>query len=318
MMALKMLFVADPAETMLVDRDTTFAIMLEAQRRGHQVFEAWIEGLSERNNVPLARVAPVRVQRAERPNHFKREPWAVVPLHDFDVVFMRKDPPVDEAFYYSLLLLERVDRARTQVVNEPRGILAANEKLYALQFKDFTPETLVTRSSADIVQFYRDMGEDIILKPLDGHGGEGVLRVMKGDRNLKSMIEVLTRFGSKWIMAQRYLPAARQGDKRIILVDGKPVGAILRVPPEDDNRGNIHIGATVRKTSLSPREREMCEALGPTLRRDGLTLVGIDVIGEKLTEVNVTSPTGMQEMGRFDGTCPEGILLDVVEARAGR
>jgi glutathione synthase len=315
-MALKLLFVADPVDTFNPLRDTTFAIMLEAQRRGHACFEAHLDGLSALHGVPRARCAQVTVQRAERPHHFLRQPWNVATLASFDAIFMRKDPPVDDAYTTALWLLDLTARERTVVINEPRGILAANEKAYALRFPDFIPESLVTRSAADVLAFFEEMNGDIILKPLDGHGGAGVLRATRGDRNLASMIDLLTADGRRSIMVQRYIPAARQGDKRIMLVDGRPVGAILRVPPEHDNRGNIHVGATVEKTTLTPREHEMCEALAPQLHRDGLVLVGIDVIGDLLTEVNVTSPTGVQEIGRLDGTCPEAALLDVVEARA--
>lgn len=315
-MSLRLLFVCDPMETMLVDRDTTFALMLEAQQRGHVVHEAWLDMLSMRGAEPWCRAFPVTVQRAVQGQHFQRRGMERAPLASYDAIFMRKDPPMDGAYVTSLWLLDAVDRAHTQVINEPRGILAANEKLYALQFKDFIPPTLVTRSMEEVLAFFRDVGGDMIIKPLDGHAGAGVLRCIQGDRNLRSMMELLMQGGRSWVMAQRYLPEARQGDKRILLVNGTPVGALLRVPAEDDNRGNIHVGAQVQASSLSPRDVALCEALAPALRRDGLLLVGIDVIGGQLTEVNVTSPTGAQEIGRFDGTCPEGALLNLVQQRA--
>lgn len=315
-MSLDMLFVVDPVESFNPNRDTSFAIMLEAQRRGHAVFEARVDGLYAVTGVPWARCAPLTVTRAERPGHFQRGAWTERPLESFRVVWMRKDPPVDDAYTTACWLLDLTNRAHTQVINAPRGILAANEKVYALRFPSLVPPTLVDRDAGEIARFMAQQGGDVILKPLDGHGGAGVLRAQAGDRNVRSMVELLTRQGTRPIMVQRYLPAAREGDKRILLVDGNSVGAILRVPPADDNRGNIHVGATVHKTTLTARETEICAALGPALRQDGLTLVGIDVIGDFLTEVNVTSPTGAQEIGRLDGTCPEAVLLDVVEARA--
>jgi len=318
MTPLHLLFVVDPVDTFNPTRDTSFAIMLEAQRRGHAVFEAHLTGLSAVGATPWARCARLTVQRAPKPDHVQRGDWISKPLETFDAIFMRKDPPVDAAYTTACWLLDLTSRARTQLINAPAGILAANEKIYALRFPAFTPPTLVTGNPAEVSHFMDDVGGDAILKPLDGHGGAGVLRATSGDRNVRSMVELLTHQGTRPVMVQRYIPQAREGDKRILLVDGNPVGAILRVPPEDDNRGNIHVGATVHQTTLTARESEMCEALGPALRRDGLTLVGIDVIGGFLTEVNVTSPTGAQEIGRLDGTCPEGVLLDVVEARVPR
>ena len=317
-MALNLLFVADPLDRFNVERDTTFAMMLEAQRRGHACFEGHHTGLQVERSRAFSRCNRATVQRAAQGSHYARGPWETLPLDHFDAVFMRTDPPMDDRYITALWILDLADRAKTQLINEPRGILAANEKMYALQFPEFTPETLVTSSAAEVKRFFKDVGEDIILKPLDGHGGSGVLRVTAGDRNFNSMIELLTHEGRRWVMVQRYIKAARQGDKRILLVDGNPVGAILRVPSDEDNRGNIHVGAVVQKASITAREQELCAALSPVLTRDGLRFVGIDVIGELLTEVNVTSPTGAQEIARFDGSCPEGVLLDSVEARAVR
>jgi glutathione synthase len=315
-MSLRILFVADPLESFNIHKDTTFAMMEAAQQRGWTCFEAQVSGLTAHNGVPHARSARVTVQRKDPPNHFTRDAWDNHALSGFDAIIMRKDPPVDAAYTTALWLLDLTDRRRTQVLNEPKGILAANEKVYALRFPEFIPDTLVSSRSDDVVAFYRDMGQDIILKPLDGHGGLGILRVTPGDRNLRSMIELLTLDGKRCLMAQRYLPAARLGDKRILLVDGEPLGAVLRVPSEEDNRGNMHVGGQAQPTDITAREREMCAALGPQLRKDGLTFVGIDVIGERLTEVNVTSPTGAQEIARFTGNNAAARLMDVIGRRA--
>lgn len=317
-MSLRVLFVADPLETFNIHKDTTFAMMEAAQQRGWSCFEAHVPGLHAQGATPLARCAPVTVARQAPPQHFTRGAWNVEPLSSFDAVIMRKDPPVDAAFTTALWLLDLTDRRRTQMVNDPRSILAANEKVYALRFPEFTPETLVSSQAQDLVAFYKAMNQDIILKPLDGHGGRGILRVSPGDRNLHSMIELLTNDGQRCIMAQRYLPAAREGDKRILLVDGEPVGgALLRVPAEADNRGNMHVGGTAQNAPITARERTLCEAVGAQLKKDNLPFVGIDVIGERLTEVNVTSPTGAQEIMRFTGVNAADRLMEVLKKRAG-
>jgi glutathione synthase len=312
-----MLVVADPVASLVPETDTTFAIMLEAHRRGHAVYHALVTDLYATSGVPMACASRVLMHHTPAPGHCLVHPPTVLPVASFDAVFIRKDPPVDATYLSALWLLDLASQ-HTVMVNAARGLLAANEKVYATRFSHWMPETLVTSRFDRVLGFYHDVGEDVILKPLDGHAGAGVLRAQKGDRNLRSIFEQLSGYGLRHVMVQRYLPEARQGDKRILLVAGEPVGAMLRIPAEDDNRGNLRAGAAVHPASPTPREEEMCAALKPALLSDGLLFVGIDVIGERLTEVNVTSPTGARQIARFNGTCPEGILLDAVEKRLQR
>jgi glutathione synthase len=235
---------------------------------------------------------------------------------DFDVVFQRVDPPADADYVIATQILALCRKAR--VLNRPEGILAANEKLYALHFRDLMPETLVTRSMRQLVDFLAKVGGEMIVKPLDGKGGEGIFHLRHGDRNLFSLLELTTQFGTRRIMAQRYLPDVRRGDKRILLLDGEPLGALLRVPAENEVRSNLHVGGKATATTLDENDLRIVERVAPSLRRDGLFFVGIDVIGGRLTEVNVTSPTGVQEVNALDDTRLEARILDGVEARARR
>jgi glutathione synthase len=230
------------------------------------------------------------------------------------VALQRKDPPVDAAYIVSTQLLALC--RRTVVLNRPEGILAANEKLYALHFADLMPETLVTREIARLVDFMAKLGGEMIVKPLTGRGGEGIFHVRHDDRNLFSILEQSTDFGKRWCMAQRYLEAIRQGDKRILLLDGEPLGAVLRVPSERDIRANFHVGGRPAPATLDEGDRRIVERVAPYLRRDGLFFVGIDVIGGLLTEINVTSPTGVQEINALDGVRLEARILDGIEALA--
>jgi glutathione synthase len=231
---------------------------------------------------------------------------------EMDLVFQRKDPPVDESYVTATQILALLVRAL--VWNRPAGILAANEKLYALHFADLMPETLVARESARFLDFMDRMGGEMILKPLGGCGGEGIFHVRRDDRNLYSMLEQTTRFGTRLAMAQRYLPEVRGGDKRILLIDGEPLGAVLRVPAEGETRANLHVGGRPQKASVDEADRRILARLRPWLLRDGLHFVGIDVIGGRLTEVNVTSPTGIQEMNALDGARYEERVLERIEA----
>jgi glutathione synthase len=233
-------------------------------------------------------------------------------LEEVDAVFMRKDPPFDMDYIFSTYILDLLGQ-RTLVVNDPVGLKMANEKMYALLFPDLIPRTMVTREQLHLKAFLDELGGEMIIKPWDGNGGRGVLLLSRKDRNLNSLLEMATDDGRRYVIAQQYVPEVRNGDKRIILVDGEPRGAILRVPAEDDHRGNMHVGARVQKTALSARDREICAAIGPTLRRDGLLFVGIDVIGDYLTEINVTSPTGIQEINALDGVRIDAEIIDLVE-----
>lgn len=295
---MRILVVMDPIERVLVDKDTTFGFMLAAQRRGHELYYCNIDHLYAVGGGGGARAAAVEVA-ADQADFFRLGEWQDRAFDDFDTIWMRKDPPVDRAYLHATHLLDLAGRAL--VVNNPSGIRYANEKIYALQFPDFCPKTVVTRDMARIRAELRAAGEPLIVKPVDGHGGAGVFLLRPDDRNVGSIVETLTEEGTRWVMVQQYLPAAREGDKRIILIDGEPKGAILRVPREDDNRGNIHVGGTVVATGLSERERAICAAVGPRLRADGLWFVGLDVIGGYLTEINVTSPTGIREVEKLGG-----------------
>jgi glutathione synthase len=307
-----MAFVMDPIQSIDIRGDTTFALMLEAQRRGHRVFTVDPGDLGVENGRVLGKVFPVTLRR-ELGNHADvGEPQLADLDAEMKFVFQRKDPPVDEAYVTATQILALL--ARALVWNRPAGVLAANEKLYALHFADLMPETLVARESARFLDFLDRMGGEMILKPLGGRGGEGIFHVRRDDRNLYSMLEQTTRFGTRLAMAQRYLPAVRSGDKRILLLDGEPLGAVLRVPAESETRANLHVGGRPQKASVDEADRRILARLRPWLARDGLHFVGIDVIGGRLTEVNVTSPTGIQEMNALDGARYEERVLERIEA----
>jgi glutathione synthase len=309
-------FAMDPLESVDIQADTTFVLMLEAQARGHRVLHADPSNLGVSGGRVLARVRPATLRR-EVGRHFELGPEAAVVLDDAaDVVLQRKDPPVDAEYVTSTQILALCRRAL--VLNRPEGILAANEKLYALHFPELMAETLVTRSIPQLVDFLAKMGGDMIVKPLEGRGGEGVFHLRHDDRNLFSILEQSTRFEKRRVMAQRYLPAVRQGDKRILLLDGEPIGALLRVPLERETRSNLHVGGRPARATLDDADRRIVAALAPRLRRDGLFFVGVDVIGGLLTEVNVTSPTGVQEINRLEGTRLEARILDAIEALVER
>jgi len=310
----KFAFIMDPLEHVLVDKDTTFVFMLEAQFRGHEIYFLGLRDLYARGPHVIARARRCEVMRKDP--HYKFLDDAVeYPLETFDAVFMRKDPPADAAYLYATMLLSLADSHRTFVLNNPAGLREANEKLYALNFPDAIPPTLVTYEIPRLKTFLDEQGGEMIVKPLDGHGGEGVFLVTTKDRNIGTILETVTQFESRLIMAQRYLPEARIGDKRLIVLDGQPLGCMLRVPRDDENRGNIHVGGNCVKAPLTERDREICAMLKPRLERDGLYFVGLDIIGDYLTEVNVTSPTGVQEIDRLDGANLEGKVIDFVESR---
>lgn len=309
----RFLFVMDPIEGILPDKDTTFALMLEGQRRGHGIYYCTQPGLFSRGTIPHARFHRADLLRATP--HFRLYEDSEAPLEWFDIVFMRKDPPVDVDYLFATHLLSLVDATRTLVVNNPRALRDANEKLYALQFPSLIPPTIVTSHMARLRAFLDEVGGDMIVKPLDACGGAGIFLVRQDDRNLNSILEVSTSNGRRLTMAQKYLPAVRSGDKRVIVLDGEPIGAVLRVPREDETRSNIHVGGTCVATTLTDRDLEITRTLAPRLRADGLFLVGLDIIGSYLTEVNVTSPTGIQEINALDGTHLEERVMDAISAR---
>ena len=306
-------FVMDPVESLDIAGDTTFVLMLEAQRRGIRVLEAHPDGLEVDGGRVQARVRPLTLRR-EPGNHFDAgETFCLDFDAEADLVLQRKDPPVDTAYVTATQILGLCRRAL--VLNRPAGILASNEKLYALGFADLMPPTRVTASIASLEAFLDDLGGEMIVKPLDGRGGEGIFHVHREDRNRGSILEQSTAFGSRPVMAQAYLEEVREGDKRILLADGEPLGCVLRVPAERDHRANFHVGGSAARASLDADDRRIIERLAPSLRRDGLFFVGIDVIGGRLTEVNVTSPTGVQEIDRLEDRCVEADLLDAMQAQ---
>ena len=311
---MKIGFVMDPIDRVNVNADTTFAFMLAATARGHEVAYMKMEDLAARGARALGAWRWAQVRRdADSPAQLGDEERG--DLSHFDAIFMRKDPPFDIDYLHACHLLERAEDEGVLVVNKPSGLRAANEKLYALHFAEVIPETLVTRDKGDIRAFATEMGGRCIVKPIDGHGGEGIFLVDIEDRNFNAILEVSTTDGRHRVMCQRYLPKAREGDKRVILLDGEPLGGILRVPRADDNRGNIHVGGSVVKAELTDADLAICEAVKDRLRRDGLWFVGLDIIGGTLTEVNVTSPTGIQEMSRLNDVDGAGAVIEWVESR---
>jgi glutathione synthase len=318
-MSRRFLFVMDPVEQILPDKDTTFVFMLESLRRTHQVFYALVPQLFLHHGTPHTTARRIEVMRPEpgQPlSYFRLFEERTEPLTWFDAVFMRKDPPFDMSYFFATHLLGLVDAAKTLVVNDPRGLRDANEKLYALHFPGVVPPSLVTARIDRLKAFLEELGGEMIVKPLDGCGGAGVFHLHRSDRNLNAILETSTDNGRRLIMAQRYVPEIRQGDKRLIVLDGRPLGGVLRVPRDDEHRGNIHVGGSVAKAEITARDHEICAALASRLKADGLYFVGLDIIGEWLTEVNVTSPTGVQEINTLDGVTLEANVIDFVEQRS--
>lgn len=305
-------FLMDPLESVRVDHDSTFAVMLEAQRRGHRVYYFEQGWLRFDGRAAAARMRHVTLHR-DQGHLFDVLDEAVRPLSSLDVLFLRKDPPVDAEYLHATQLVELCDGRPPVYINAPAGLRDANEKLFALRFPDLMPETYVSSELPALTEFISRHPQGTILKPVDGFGGKGVVFLGPGDRNTRSLLELLTRNGREAIIAQAYVPRSREGDKRIILVEGEPVGAVLRVPPADDHRGNMAVGGTPQKTELTAREREICARLKPVLLEKGLLFVGIDTLGDWLTEVNVTSPTGIAEIDQLDGILVEGLILDMAE-----
>jgi glutathione synthase len=302
----------DPIHSIDIDGDSTFALALEAQARGHSLFYYLPKNLSLRDGVVVARGHDLTVQRVYG-DHATLGPERQIELSSMDVVLLRQDPPFDMGYITSTHLLERVHPG-TLVVNDPGHVRNAPEKILVTEFPELMPETLITANKDEIIAF-REEYKDIILKPLYGNGGAGVFRLREGDENLNSLFEMFEEFYREPIIAQRYLPEVRQGDKRVILVDGKPAGVINRVPAEGETRSNMHVGGVAEKSVLSARDQEICDTIGPMLKERGLIFVGIDIIGDYLTEINVTSPTGIQEIDRYDGINLSALVWDAIEAK---
>ena len=309
-MSLAVAIQMDPIGDIDIDADSSFVLALEAQRRGHGLYHYLPQDLSFRDGRVHATARPLQVRR-EHGNHATLGEATRIDLATLDVVLMRQDPPFDMAYITATHLLEHV-HPDTLVVNDPRHVRNAPEKLFVTHFDGLMPPTLISSVREEILEFRAEQ-RDIIIKPLFGNGGAGVFHIPPEDENLTALLEMFTGLYREPIIVQRYLPEVRGGDKRIILVDGKAVGAINRVPPKGEARANMHVGAVPEKTSLDRRDREICEAIGPALEERGLIFVGIDVIGGYMTEINVTSPTGIQEIDRFDGVSLEADIWDAIE-----
>ena len=305
-------FIMDPIQHVLIDKDTTFVFMLEAQSRGHEVWYLEMSNLFIERARAMGRARRIELRR-ELDNHFTFGAEHTGPLGEFDAIFMRKDPPFDIAYLHATQLLDLAQNEDAVVLNRPAGLRAANEKLYALNFPNVIPTTLITHDAKRLKAFLDELGGEMIIKPIDGHGGAGIFYVHQDDRNLNSILETLTQDGREAIIAQQYIPEVRQGDKRLIALNGEPIGCTLRVPRADENRGNIHVGGTCVKADITDRDKEICRTVAPFLQRDGLYFVGLDIIGDYLTEVNVTSPTGVQEIDRLNQTCLEAQVIDFAE-----
>ena len=314
-MALKIAVQMDPIARISIRGDSTFALLLEAQRRGHSIAYYTPDRLALRGAEVLATVEPLEVRDREG-DHFTLGKARRVQLTEFDVVLLRQDPPFDLAYITTTHLLERI-HPRTLVVNDPAQVRNAPEKMFVMEFPELMPPTLITRDLAEIKAFRAEHG-DIVMKPLYGKGGEAVFRLAPEDLNFGSLYDLFAvTFREQWVV-QKFLPAVRVGDKRIILVDGEFAGAVNRVPAPDDLRSNMVRGGTPKETDLTAREREICKKIGPSLRERGLLFVGIDVIDGFLTEINVTSPTGIRAVKNVGGPDVAAMIWDKIEAKRAR
>jgi glutathione synthase len=311
-MSLTVAIQMDPIDKIDIAADSTFVLAQEAQARGHSLWHYLPADLSLDQHRVVALARPLTVAPVQG-DHFRLGLPESIDLATVDVVLMRQDPPFDMAYVAATHVLAHI-HPRTLVVNDPVGVRNAPEKLYVTHFEGLMPPTLIS-SRIEAIKEFRARHGDIIVKPLFGAGGAGVFHIGPGDENLNALLEMFTQTSREPVVVQRYLPEVRQGDKRIVLIDGKPAGAINRVPQPGEARSNLHVGGRAEKASLTPRDRAICDAIGPSLREHGLLFAGIDVIGDYLTEINVTSPTGMQEINRFDGVKLEATLWDAIEAR---
>jgi glutathione synthase len=309
---MKLAVILDPLESIKTYKDSTYAMMREAAARGHALFVMQQSDVALREQRVIGFAQALKIKPDEH-DWYEVSERAATPLENFDAVLMRKDPPFDMEYVYSTYLLELAEAQGARVVNKPASIRGYNEKLSAAKFAQFTPPMLVTRE-AQLLREFVEEHEDTVLKPLDGMGGAGIFRVKKGDANLNVIIETLTLEGARTIMAQRYIAQIVDGDKRVLIIDGEAVPYCLaRVPQPGDLRGNLARGALGVARPLSPRDREIAETIAPQLKRDGLMLVGLDVIGDYLTEVNVTSPTCMQEIHQQTGCNAAALMIDALE-----
>ena len=309
---MKIAFQMDPIGPIDINADSTFRIAEEAQARGHDLFYYTPDRLSYVEGRVMARGWPLRVQRVEG-DHFELGEETTVDLAGFDVVWLRQDPPFDMFYITTTHLLQRLT-PETLVVNDPFWVRNFPEKLLILDFPELMPPTAIARD-LDAIRAFKAAHGDVILKPLYGNGGAGVFHLPESDRNLSALHELFTGFSREPLIVQKFLPEIKDGDKRVILVDGEPVGAINRIPGEGETRSNMHVGGRPEKVALTDRDHEICAAIGPLLREKGQIFVGIDVIGDYLTEINVTSPTGIQELERFDGVNVAARIWEAIEGR---
>ena len=311
-MSLQIAIQMDPMESVDIAGDSTFALALEGQARGHTLFHYLPSDISMQQGRIIARARLLSV-RHEVGNHFTLGEAELIDLSSMDVVLMRQDPPFDMAYITATHLLEHI-HPDALVVNDPVHVRNAPEKLFVTQFEDVMPPTLIT-SDQELIHAFRAEYQDIIVKPLFGNGGAGVFHIRPDDENLNALLEMFTGLYQEPIIIQKYMPEIRRGDKRIILIDGVAAGAVNRVPADGEARANLHAGASAEKTSLTKRERELCETIGPALKERGLIFVGIDVIGDYLTEINVTSPTGIMEINQLNDARLDRLVWEAIEAR---
>ena len=311
-MSLKIAFQMDPIENVDINADSSFRIAEEAQFRGHELFYYTPDKLAFEEGHVTAKGHRVELRR-ELGNHVTLQPEEKIDLANWDVVWLRQDPPFDMAYITTTHILDMI-HPDTLVVNDPMWVRNFPEKLLVLQFPDLTPPTTIARD-IETLKAFKDKHQDIILKPLYGNGGAGVFRLDAADRNMESLHELFSGINNEPLIAQKFLPDVSSGDKRVILVNGEPVGAINRIPADGETRSNMHVGGRPEKVSLSDRDRKICAEIGPLLREKGQILVGIDVIGGSLTEINVTSPTGIQELERFDGVNVAEKIWQAIEVK---
>jgi len=302
----------DPIENIDIDADSTFILALEAQARNYRLYYYLPNTLSFRDGTVIAKAQPMTLSR-EQGNHYQLEDSEELDLSGMDVVLMRQDPPFDMAYITATHILEHLS-GNVLVVNDPVSVRNAPEKLFVTHFEGITPPTLISSDPTEIKAFRKEHN-DIIIKPLYGNGGSGVFHIPPNDENFNALIEMSTNHSEEPLIIQRYLPEVRQGDKRVVLIDGTVAGAINRIPATGEARSNMHVGGQPERTELTERERHLCEIIGPTLKEQGLIFVGVDVIGGYMTEINVTSPTGLQEINRLNGVRLESEVWDAIEGR---
>lgn len=313
---MRIAIVMDPFSTVNVDKDTTFALMLETQKRGYENYFLEAKDLFVKEGKAYGKMRKAKVKRVQG-EHAEVGPEERIALSDCDAVLMRKDPPFDIDYVFATYILDLAG-PKTYVMNNPAGIRDANEKMSILRFPQVITPTLVAKDQKLLKEFLHEQGGQMIIKPLDGRGGDGIFLVHHGDRNLNSLLEMMTGNGARYIMAQRYIPDVRKGDKRVIIIDGKAAGGLWRIPADDDNRANMHVGGRAAKADLEEHDYRIVDVLRPYLTASGLDFVGIDVIGGFLTEINVTSPTGIQEISRYNGVDLAAQTVDMIEQKVAQ